>query len=248
MPLRLTQLKVRDGRFGPERQGFDLRPNDEVVLSFAIEGLSTDAERNVRARLDFEVRDASSNVLLQSEEGIEHRLGLGGDFLTGSVQVGMSEETAPGEYTVAVKVVDEETGETADCEQVLRLLEPEWSIVRPRLYLDATRTIAAGTRLLAGQTLYFSLRVSGVNRLATHIESMLVVQVLEEAGKRQVAPDVSHLLESYDREVVSTAQTLDFEGEVPLNRPGSFVIRFVARDEGGGRVATHDIPIQVELA
>ncbi len=248
MPLRITNIRLAHGRHGPERESPDLRPFDEVVIPFLIEGLHTDATAVVRARMDFQVRDAQGTVLLANSESIHHRLGLGGDVVAASVQVSMSEQRAPGAYTVAVRIMDERTGQTADFERVLRLLPKAWAIVSPRLYLDAERRFPAGSILLAGQTLYYSLKVSGVDRNASRIDALLKVHVLDESGREMEAPTVESVIASEEREVISHAQTIDYEGELPLNRPGRFVLRFVVRDRIGDRNATLDLPLCVHLS
>lgn len=243
--LDIQNVEAAYGLFGPPRSALDLYPHDEVLFRFLVTGAQVDAEGKIDARLTLKLTDSAGKVLLQERNPLKGTLALGGQAFSGNARLNVGERLPPGEYTFTVTVEDALSGEAASFQRQLTAKPHGFKIVAPQFFFDADGKVAAPAGGVVGQTLHFRLRAIGFSRDQDKIHTAMNVQVFDAEGRETMPKPITAELRTEDAAVVPKVTSLNFNGNLALNRAGQFTLRITLTDRLGKQTATFEAPLRV---
>ncbi len=241
--LSLTDARVTYGVLGPTRDNTKFLPGDSLFLTFTIDGISSDAEGQVRYSVGTEVSDATGKVVFrQPPQQREAVNALGGNQMPAFAQVAVGMQQPAGTCTLKVTVTDLASRKSASLEQKFEVLRPDFGLVRLSASGDPEGQVPTGL-LTVGQSLWLHGAVVGFRRGATQQPNVaLELTVLDEANKPTVARPLGGTI---NKEVPPRDTALPFQFLVSLNRPGKFTIQVKATDQLGNKAVTQSFPMTV---
>lgn len=247
--LKFQQIWATYGPHGPQRS--DLKtplksyPGDDVSFHFAVHGLNTDDDGNVKAEIVTRLQDADGKVLVNDHAPIKGLLPLGGKQMVGTSTVKFSPELPQGDYTYTITVVDELANQKSSCDCKIKMLKPEFCMVGLHFFLDAEGKVSAPGTLAAGQALHFRFQAVGFDRSAKRLKMVMLFEPLNEKGKALIPKPSRVEIASNDEQQVASATSVNFNGEMAMNRPGSYRISITVKDEVNAKELKVEVPINV---
>ena len=232
--LSLADPQFTYGIFGPPRKSARLLPGDNLIVSFDILGISTDASGKARYSIATELSDAKGKVWFRQvprEQSVV--LSLGGGRLPAFAQVDVGLDQPAGDYKLKVTVKDLAADKSASLTRDFTVLPRGFGVVRFSGSRDPDNQLPT-FRPVAGQTIWMHLSVVGFERAKTggQPDVTFEVQILDDKGKATTAKPLSVTV---NKDVPEKAAALPLQFPVVLNRPGQFTIKLKVSDKVSGK-------------
>jgi hypothetical protein len=153
--------------------------------------------------------------------------------------------STPGAYTVKVAFQDKHSGQTARFERRVTLQPASFAVVTPRFFYDPEGKVPAPPGGKLSQTLYVRWKAIGFDRSQEKLETTMAMQVLDAQGQEVLPKPIQVRLRQSDPKVVQQVTSVDFSGELTLNRTGAYTLRITVTDEVGKKSTQYQAAIQV---
>jgi hypothetical protein len=170
---------------------------------------------------------------------------LGGGAIPGSASITLPEDMPSGAYTISVSVQEKGASEGASFRRSLTVRSPGFAAVRPEFSYDPDGKVGAPAGGMVGQTLFVRVRAVGFDKSAGRIDTLMTLQLFDDAENPLMTKPLEDHEATNDSEIARKAQSVDFDANFTLSRPGSFVMRITLRDLIGGKAASYEAPIKV---
>jgi hypothetical protein len=243
--LTLSGTRLTHGILGPQRIDSKFLPGDRLVVSFTIDGITSDGQGKVHYSVSLEVADAGGKVIFRQPPGreLEAINALGGSRLPAYAQVDIGLHQPPGEYTLKVLVGDRTNRKSATLTQKFTVLPPAFGLVQLSASGDAENEVPTGP-LGEGQTVWLNALVVGFgrNNATKQPNVALELRVMDEMGKPTMPKPFSGAV---NKDVPANATSLPIQFLLPLNRSGKFAVELKATDQVTGKSATQTFPLTV---
>ena len=244
--LALADARLTFGILGPTRTDAKVRPGDNLVLSFEIQGITPDAAGKAVYTTAVEVTDAAGKSLFRQEpRKLQEFLALGGNTLSAFAHIDLGPDSPVGEYTLKVTVTDQTSSKTASITQKFEVLPKSFDIARIAISADGEGLVPISL-LGVGQPYWVHAAVVGFERAKDATKQpkvALQLRVLDENGKPVAAEPFKGMI---DKDIVATTTTLPFRFFIPLNRPGKYWVEIAAMDGlKKGTTAVQKFPLTV---
>jgi hypothetical protein len=243
--LSVANSRITYGVLGPTRPSSDIQPGDSLVLSFDINGISTDDSGKASYSTAVEVTDAAGKSLFkQPAKKFQEFLPLGGSTLPAFAQVDLGLDSPAGKYSIAVIVTDNIAQKSAVAKQEFTVGKKQFSLIRLNATGDADGLVPVGA-LAVGQPFFVHAAVVGwgVDRASgKQPKIVLTLRVLDENNKPIATKPFTG---SIDKDVPANSTSLPIRFYVPLNRPGSYTIELTATDAVQNATSKLAYPITV---
>jgi hypothetical protein len=242
--LRLTNVRPTHCVLGPTRAVDKLLPGDSYVVSFDIEGITTDDAGKARYSVGIDVADADGKVLFKQEpKEQDAQTSLGGGRLPAYALLNVGLEAKPGVYNLKVTVTDLATKKTAELTRKGEVLPKGFGIVRVTTSSDAEGHYPISVPG-SGDWLFLHCGVVGFERNGSgkQPDVSVAMRVLDEDGKPTTAKPVTVKV---DKDVPETATAVPIRLLLSLNRPGKFTVELTATDRLSNKTGTLSFPLTV---
>jgi hypothetical protein len=244
--LALANPRFTYGLLGPARTDAKVRPGDSLLLSFDIQGISTDETGKASYSTLVEVADAKGKALFsQPSRKFQEFLPLGGGTVPAFAHIDLGPDAPAGTYTMKVTVTDAATMKSASAAKEVEVIARGFDVVRLALTGDADGLVPVGAYCV-GQPLWVHGAVVGFERgkeAMAQPKVNLTLRVLDEAGKPIVAKPFSGAIE---KDVPANTTALPLRFFVPLNKAGTYTVELTATDAlKKGATATKKFPLVV---
>ncbi len=243
--LEIQNVQPVYGLLGSARPNLNLYPHDEVLFRFVVTGVRVDAEGKIDTTMTLHLTDAAGKALINEKNPLKGVLALGGQTFTGNARLNVGERIPPGEYTFTVTVHDKLSGKEASFQRKLTAKPAGFQIVAPQFFYDADGKVPAPAGGLVGQNLHFKLRAIGFDRDEGKIDTVMMVQVFDAEGEELLPKPIVAELRTEDVETVKKVTSLNFNGNLALNRPGKFTLRITLNDRLGKKTTQFETPLEV---
>lgn len=243
--LKLESIQAVYGRLGSERSSQDFYPEDEVYFRYLISGVHTNADGRATGELGIALNGPDGKEVLNKTFPTGGLVALGGRSLPGYANVRLPANILPGTYTLTVRFTDQLASESARFQRRFTVKPAAFAIVMPRFYYDAEGKVEAPAAGVVGQTLYFRLSLIGFERNRGKIDTVMDLQVLDKSGQEMMPKPLQAPLVVTDPKEVKQATTLNFSGNVVLNRAGTFTLRMTLTDREGKKTTRFETPLRV---
>jgi hypothetical protein len=244
--LEIQDIKAVHGLFGPERKNLECLPGDQVFFRFMVNGVKLDADGKMDATVTVHLADADNKQLLDSKGPLQGVLALGGSSLLSDASVNFGDNIPAGDYTLTVTVKDTLSKETASFTRKLTVRPMEFGIVAPRLSYDAEGKVPASPGGLVGQVLHYRFKLIGFDTAKnSKIDAEMKVDVLDAKGKPTMPKPIVACVKQDDPDIIKKITSLNFNGNLALNRSGSFTLRLTVTDKVGNRTTKFEVPLKV---
>jgi hypothetical protein len=247
--LKIQSVKATYGSYGPVRSDLQkplkVYPGDEVALTCVVTGVTTDKDGSVSSHLTAKLLSPDGKALLDTEVPAKGLLPLGGAQVAGSTNITFAQDYPPGQYTYSLTFVDELANTKATFECKIELLAPAFCIAGLHFFLDADGKMPASGTFTIGQKMYFRFVAMGFDRSLKKIKLAMLVQTLEENGKELMPKPLRVEVGSEDPDQVAGANSVTFNANLALNRPGAYRVRIILKDEVNNKELKVEVPIKV---
>jgi hypothetical protein len=219
---------------------------DEYFIRYQVTGIKPNDEG--KADLDVNARligpDGKAVFEGKSPPGTRP-MSLGGDTLQSFGSFSFPEKAAAGEYKLTVTVHDRVSKESTSFERKLTCKPNTFQILMPRFYHDADNKVPAGTTLLVGETLYYTLKVVGYDTSRKKVSLVMRATILGADGKDLGTKPLEVKGGITDPAKAAESRHATFNGNASMNRAGDFKLRIVVEDTITGKTAMFETPIKV---
>jgi hypothetical protein len=243
--LEIRDIQACDGRFGPERKALDYAPGDVVRYRFLLTGFDTGRGGRVAGEMTITLAGPGGETLLNQVAPVDGLPPLGGLTIPGSASITLPEHMPAGAYTMGVSVREKGASGGASFRRSLTVRPPGFAAVRPEFFHDPDGKVAAPAGGMVGQTLFVRVRAVGFDKSAGRIDTLMTLQLFDKAGNPLMPKPLEYHESTNDPEVAREAQSVDFDANFTLSRPGPFLMRITLRDLIGGKTASYEAPIRV---
>ena len=172
-------------------------------------------------------------------------LSLGGDVVQTFGSFTFPEKAPPGGYKLSVSVLDRTSNETATFERKLTCKPASFQILSPRLFHDSESKIPAGTTLLAGETLFYTLKVIGYDKSQKKVALTMRATIFDADGKDIGAKPLEVKGDINDPTKATESRQATFTGNAVLHRTGEFKLKIVVEDTLGKQTTSFETPLKV---
>jgi hypothetical protein len=242
--LELKNVQPAHGFVGPARSNDDVYALDEYFLRYQVVGLKPDADGKSDLEVSVLLVDPNGKKVVDTRGNVQRPLSLGGDTLQTFGRVSFPDKAPIGKYKLTITVKDKQTNESATIERTLDCKPVSYRILTPRFTHDAEGNVPAGASGLAGETLYFKLRVIGFDKSTKKVAMVMRVEVQTPEGK-PVSKPIMVRGEITDPDKVATSSQANFNGTLILNQPGDFKLVITVEDVPGKQKTTFETPLKV---
>jgi hypothetical protein len=242
--LRLNNVRSSHCVLGPARAADRVMPGDCYVLSFDIEGITTDDAGKARYSVGIDVTDADGKVLFRQEPKEQGaQTSLGGGRLAAYARLDVGLEAKPGPYNLKVTVTDLANGKRAELARKAEVLPKDFGIIRLTTSSDPDGRYPISVPG-SGDWLFLHCGLVGFARNGDgkQADASVAMRVLDEDGKPATAKPVTVQV---DRDVPEAATALPVRMLLSLNRPGKFTVELTATDRVSNKTATLSFPLTV---
>jgi hypothetical protein len=249
-PAARAKVEVKDvqaahGQLGPERDGLDYFPGDEVFFRFTVTGAKTDDQGRMSGEIRMTLTDAVGKAVLNHTVAVKQVLAFGGDRVPAKAVLELGHQFLPGTYEFAVEFTDALAGESDGFKKQFTVKPLEFALVKVRFAHDEAGKAPARVGGVVGQTLHLKLAAVGFDRTKGEVDLEMEVRVLDK-DKKPVAPQgVRAAVRNADPATVKAATHVTFTGELTLTRPGDFVLRVAVTDKLTKKTVTFESPLKV---
>jgi hypothetical protein len=244
--LSIANARLTYGVLGPTRPTSDIQPGDNPVLSFDINGISTDDTGKASYSTSVEVTDAAGKSLFKQPakfKKFQELLALGGSTLPAFAQVDLGLDSPPGKYAVAVTVTDNATQKSTVAKHEFTVGKKQFGLIRFNATGDADGLVPVGA-LSVGQPFFVHAAAVGfgIDAASKQPKVGVTLRVLDEKNQPVVAKPFTG---SIDKDVPANSTSLPIRFYVPLNRPGNYTIELTATDAVQNATSKLTYPIMV---
>lgn len=228
--LQLTNARTTYGFLGAPRLDSELLPGDAYFVTFDIENLTVGEGGRVRYSMGMELKNSQGKVEYKKEpQELVAYNSLGGNKLPAFAVAEVGTETAPGEYTLTVTVIDVEKKAEEKLVRKFKVLDKGFGLVRLHCtYLQ--QPVPAPPVGVIGQSLLVHCAMVGFKRDKAKMDQpdlLVEIIVLDETNKPTLKePFKAHVTKDVDKDVVAIPLQLPLE----LNRAGKFTVVVKAVD------------------
>lgn len=244
--LEIKNVQPAHGVLGPPRASDDVYPLDEYVVRYQIAGLKLDKDGKADLEVDAKLIGPDGKpVFDRKSRPVSRPLSLGGDILPSFGYFTIPAKAPPGEYKFTVTVVDRISKESASFERKLTCKPTTFQILMPRFFHDSANKVPAGTTMLLGETLYYTLKVVGYDKNDKKVSLVMRATILDRDGKDIGAKALEVRGDITDPEKAAGSRQATINGLAGLNRTGEFKLHIVVEDTLGKKTATFETPLKV---
>jgi hypothetical protein len=242
--LRLTNVRPTYCVLGPVRAADKVLPGDSYVLSFDIEGITTDDAGKARYSVGVDVSDADGKLLFKQEaKEQDAQTSLGGNRLPAYAQLNVGLQAKPGTYNLKVTVTDLAADKTATLTHKAEVLPKDFGMVRLTTSSDPDGRYPVSVPG-SGEWLFVHVGVVGFARNGSgqQPDVTLTMRILDEEGKPTTAKPVTVAV---NKDVPEAAPSLPLRLLLSLNRAGKFTVQLTATDRLSNKTSTLSFPLTV---
>jgi hypothetical protein len=244
--LEIKNVQPSHGLLGPARASDDVYPMDEYFIRYQVAGIKPNDEGKADLEVSAKLVGSDGKVVFERKSPPAPRpLSLGGDTLQSFGSFSFPEKAPPGEYKLTVSVLDRVSKETTSFERKLTCKPTTFQILMPRFFHDADNKVPAGTTLLVGETLYYTVKVVGYDTSQKKVSLVMRATILGADGKDLGTKPVEVKGEIGEPAKAAESRHAKFNGSAAMNRAGEFKLRIVIEDTIGRKTATFETPIKV---
>lgn len=236
------------GLYGPVVQTTAIFPFEERMYRYQLVGVKADEKGYVKVAINTKILNPTGKVLSDSKDTLEGILSVGGTVVPSSAAITLGDQHPIGTYTLIVLAKDQANGNEAEFRKRFTLKKPEFAVVSTRFSRDREGRIPAAAGGMAGQSLFFSVRIVGFDRSTGKVDVDMVVNMLDDELNPILQNVVRANTTTDDPKIVKDAPFLSFGGHLFLNREGSFTLMVVANDRIKKTEARFVTPITVTTA
>jgi hypothetical protein len=243
--LALSNARLTYGIQGPTRADTRFLPGDSLILSFDIEGVTTDDAGKVQYSTTTEVVDGKGNrVFQQPPRNLDATNALGGNTIPAYAQVDIGLQQPEGDYTLNVTVTDLPSRSTKTLTQKFQVLKSGFGVVRLGLSTDPDGLLPVPTPGV-GQSVWVNSVLVGFERArgTEQPNVALEMRILDESGRPTVKKSFAGTIE---KDVPTKAASLPVQFSLSLNRAGKFTLEIKATDTLSKKSVTQTLPITVQ--
>jgi hypothetical protein len=248
--LQLINARPTFGILGPVRSNTSILPGDIFSLAFDIQNLTADKEGKILYSMGMEVINPQGRPEYKRDPGPPVTIFnvLGGNRIPAFANAKTDPETAPGEYTLRVTVIDAAAKNRAPAtvSKKFTVLPKAFGIVRlsTNYSLDGRIMIPAPAGGVAGQSLFLTFMVANFSRDGTGQTNVhFQMTVRDEQGNLTVPQPIEG--DTRRDKVPADYTLLPEQFPIPLNRVGKFTLTLKAADLVGKKTSEVTIPITV---
>jgi hypothetical protein len=242
--LKLTNVHLTNGKFGPPRGNADLLPGANLDIGYTIEGLTVTASGEVEYSADLEIFKGGKSLFKQEGKPLRTILALGGNQLPANAHLELKIDQAPGEYSARVTIHDVPSKQSQSFTQRVNVLPPEFGIFRITTTSDPdgnNPTAVPG----CGEALWINFVVVSFGREAGKEKKpnlAIEMQIFDKDGKpTTVKPFTGTVTQMVPEQVTAIpAQFL-----IGLNRPGTYKVVLKATCQVCKKTAEREFPLVV---
>jgi hypothetical protein len=242
--LQIHDIKPRHGHLGPLRDSLKVVPGEEVVFSFYVSGVQSDAAGKVDGELVQKITSADGKELT-SKLPLKDIVAFGGGRMPGYAFIAFSLKTLPGDYQLHVTVTDKLANESASFERTVTVGEPTFALIRPRLSYDPEGKIPAGLTNVVGTRLFCRMAAVGFDRSEQKIDLSMTMRLYDDAGKELMPQPMTVNYANADAGQVAKIDIVNLNAFFTCNRPGTFRASFTVTDRLTDKRATFEAPLRV---
>lgn len=241
--LTLRNVRATYGILGPERTSKSVVPGDSLYLTFAIDGITTDAEGRARYSVSTEVTDkAGKSHFRHAGRDLEALAPLGGNTLPAYAQVDIGLQQAPGDYTLTLTVTDLASKKSKTLNGPFKVLPPAFGIVRVNLTTDSDGLNPMGL-MGVGDSLWVNFATVGFGRGANGQPNVaLELRIYDREGQPTTEKPMTGVV---NKDVSAKSPALPVQFHLALNRAGKFTVELKATDETSGKSTVQRFPLTV---
>jgi hypothetical protein len=242
--LAIEDMKACHGPVGPERKELTIYPFDELFFRYKVVGAKIE-DGKVDLSETIRLLDPKGKEVLERNLEVKGLLPLGGESLPAMTNINVGANLSPGEYTLQIVLKDNLAGKTTTVEKKLTAKPTEFTLVAPRFSYDARGVSPAPCGGFVGQQLYFRVRAIGLDTTRKEIDSVMHIQVLDKDGKEMLPKPIAVELKEDDPDKAKKAKVVTLNGNLALNRAGTFTLRISFTDRLQKKTATFEAPLVV---
>ena len=243
--LELRDVAASHGQLGPVRESREYVRGDDVYVRFTVAGFQRDEDGRTNAEMNLVVTDKKGKILGKKAIPFQRVIALGGDSFPAEATVAVDENFAPGEYAVTVVFKDLLADESAEFKYEFKCKSAEFTVASVRFYQDAQGRAPAPVGGVVGQSLFIKSRIVGFDKSQGEIDLQIDMEPLDAQGKPLVPKPIRVVFHNENPKEVAQFSSINFSGELALNRAGDFRLRITARDLKKKTTATFETPMRV---
>jgi hypothetical protein len=243
--LEIQNVQAVYGPVGPERDSLDVYPADEIFFRFTVGGVKADAEGRAEVNIAMKLTNADGDLLLAQENPLRVPLSLGGDSFPSNTRIALGDQTAPGEYTLTVTVVDKLSQEKVSFQRKIVCKPVTFALVAAEFFYDMDGKMPAPAGGVVGQVIHFRSRVIGFDKSNDKIDTTMTAEIIDPQGKNVLPKPIVGEIKQDDPDVVRKVNFVTFRSQLLLNRPGNFTFRIKVVDNNSQKTAAFEAPIRV---
>lgn len=247
--LEIVNIKAAYGPLGPDRKEqtkIEVYPTEQLFFRYMVAGASVDDKGNIKGTFQVKVLDTDGKVQLDDKSPVQGLLALGGGTFPGVARVNFAPTVPPGKYRVLVTFTDSKRDETVSFEREVTVKPAAFAVINPQFFHDSQGKIAAPAGGHVNQTLFFRTQLIGFDHSQKKIETKMSLQVLDKDGKELMPQALVAKAGTTDADEAAKATSLNYNGNLALNRAGDFTLRIVYTDEVAKKETKLELPIKVQ--
>lgn len=230
--LKIDNSRLTYGAPGPDRTSAQVFPGDEVYLSFELSGFQLDPTGVAKIKLSTEVFGKDGKLEYKQDNPEAPAIDLfKADKLFLNTRVDVGVKTPPGTYKVKVTATDSIGKGSVSTEKEVTLLEPTLAVVKAGLFTD--KALNAPSEVFStGQLAFVAFSVVGFSREGSTNHPKLKMEMVVKDDKGAVISDKPSISidAAQPNKVPSTAQLLQGQFMIPLNKAGNYTLEIRAND------------------
>lgn len=245
--LQLTNIRSTYGVLGPTRSGNTIIPGDVFSVAFDIENLTSDKEGKIQYSMGMRLINPEGKNEYKRDPADQPNViynVLGGNKIPGFAHALTGPDTAKGEYTLEVTVVDRGAPKRkpATFRQKFVVADKTFGIVQLTTSYDDKGAFPAPAGGVAGQSIWINFWTVGFG-LGQNKQPNVKFQmtVVDEKGQKTIdAP-----IEGAVNQVPPDTNRIPMQFLLPLNRVGKFTMTLRATDAVTNKTSELSLPITV---
>jgi hypothetical protein len=255
--LKLTSPRPTYGVLGAIRKDSKILPGDVFFMTFDIENLKMDDEGKITYSMGMELINpkGESEYKRDPQEKPPLYNVLGGTRIPAFAHAETSADTAPGDYTLKVTVVDDATavkdkngkvtkpGKSVTLSKTFTVLPKGFGLVKLTTSYDRDGSLSAPFGGMAGQSLFVNFWIAGYKRDAKKQPNINCEMRNYDENDKPTLPKA--MTGEINKGVSEEWQLIPMNFILPLNRPGKFTVVLKAVDNITKKSTELRFPIRV---
>lgn len=230
--LKLSNPRATYGVLGAIRKDSNILPGDVFFLTFDIENLKMDEEGKITYSMGMELINPKGETEYKRDPQERPALYnvLGGVRIPAFAHAETSADTAAGEYTLKVTVLDRgvKPAKTATLSQKFTVTKKGFGLVKLTTSYDKDGILSAPFGGMAGQSLFCNFWIVGFERDAKKQPNITFEMKITDENDKPTLPKA--MVGEINKGVSDDWQLIPMNFILPLNRPGKFTVHLKATD------------------